>query len=86
MKNGYEPVKSYPGNYDSSRIYYRNIYNPNWQQSFDLTFDSVNCKEAIGSLLKTGMWMGHLLKDGSCAGPEEPVIFAIGNRVNFEFY
>jgi hypothetical protein len=83
----YDPSVTYPGPYDSNKIYYStNIKNLNrtWEPGDFKGPESIICPQAHKKLLEQGVWRGRLAGNGSC-GTNAPVrIWAVGNLVNYE--
>jgi len=77
----------YDGAYQPDMILFKNsLKATEWRRIPRLhQLYKVTCQAAVDSLKTTGMWQGHLnSKDGSCAGVEEPAVWATGNRLNYD--
>jgi len=83
----YDPSRTYPGTYISSRLYYStNIKNLDrkWEPGDFAGPEAVTCSQAHKQLLEKGVWRGRLAGNGSC-GADTPVrIWAVGNLINYE--
>lgn len=79
----YNPSVIYSGSHGINVIYYHNSRNPVWRVGINKDLNNLTCRFAQDSLRRTGLWMGHLLPDGSCGDTAEPVEWAVGNWMNF---
>jgi hypothetical protein len=83
----YNPATLYDGAFNSEMLFFKNHpEDTTWRRiSYFGQLYKVTCREALDSLKRTGTWQGHLnLKNGSCAGVEEPAAWATGNWRNYD--
>ena len=84
----YNPNEVYDGRYLPTRLFYKHSHLAGWrtvQGGWDNYQAKVTCAAARKALDTDGIWQGYLNTDGSCrASSGDPVIFAIGNRINFD--
>jgi hypothetical protein len=82
----YNPTVSYPGSYEASQLYRKNMSTGAWKaRNHPAQLSDVNCFEAKAQLDKHGLWKGNLSQDGSCEGSAEASDWATGNFLNFHF-
>lgn len=80
----YNPAKIYRGPYGTNLLFYKNPKATAWVRGTQGDFTrEVACAEALQSLKRTGLWQGHL-RNGACGSTDEPVDWAVGNRLNYE--
>jgi hypothetical protein len=82
----YNPAVIYAGQYKSDVLFFKSQGEGFWRRLARVDrLRRVTCPDAQAQLSKEGAWKGHLnLKNGSCATPDEPADWALGNRINFD--
>lgn len=79
----YNPAVIYSGVFKSNSIYYRNQGDSKWHMGLNVELDRVACAPAKKDFNSIGTWTGQLKLDGKCGKPIEPVVWAVGNWINF---
>lgn len=77
----------YTGEYISMGLYYRHTKNQPWMhvsKSDNYLERAVACPDAKAKLSSEGKWVGNLNSDGSCGTAEEPAVYILGNRLNYD--
>jgi hypothetical protein len=80
----YNPAQQYAGSYTPKALFFKNPGSTYWQRVADNFLKRVKCPDAMDHLRRSGLWKGHLKKDGSCGPLDEPSDWAVGNRLNYE--
>lgn len=83
----YQSDIQYAGEYIPTALYYRHVKSQPWMHvnKSDNYFDQVApCAVAKAKLSSEGRWVGNLNSDGSCGTHEEPAVYMLGNRLNYD--
>ena len=83
--NVYNPSQVYTGSYEPDIVYYRPSQKTFWRRGLNDTFPAnVSCPGALKNLMRSGLWKGNILLNGTCVVTDEPCEWAVGNRLNFD--
>lgn len=81
----YIPSITYPGIYETNRLYRMSFDSTSWVGSKHPAFlKEVTCSDARKRLSQSGSWTGLLMKDGACGMNSEPSEWALGNLLNYQ--
>lgn len=76
----------YQGDYISTALYFRYSASQPWMKMgrSNNYLNIVTCSTALARLAAEGQWQGHFGPNGICGSAEEPTLFVLGNRLNYE--